>query len=163
MLCGEDFVCRPAGSWTPAWPLRLRRGGASDPSHRHPHLPHPRHLAPGTWHYTWDAHDRLVETRTPDGTRWTYTYDSFGRRVAKHRHHTDGRIAETVRFTWHDTTFIEEHHTAHDGAGTDTVTTWDHTGHTTSLATTLWGHPPAPPPHPGRPPRTRSLSGGVDR
>ncbi|MBB0243853.1 hypothetical protein FNQ90_06970, partial [Streptomyces alkaliphilus] len=83
---------------------------------------------PDTWHYTWDAHDRLTRTVTADGTVWTYTYDPFGRRVAKHRHHPDGTIAETVRFTWHDTTLIEEHHTPGDGAGTDTVTTWDHTG-----------------------------------
>ncbi|MQS10028.1 type IV secretion protein Rhs, partial [Streptomyces sp. IF17] len=83
---------------------------------------------PDTWHYTWDAHDRLTHTVTPDGTVWSYVYDPFGRRVAKHRHHPDGRIAETVRFTWHDTTLIEEHHTTSGGPGTATVTTWDHTG-----------------------------------
>ncbi|WP_143622431.1 DUF6531 domain-containing protein, partial [Streptomyces alkaliphilus] len=83
---------------------------------------------PDTWHYTWDAHDRLTRTVTPDGTVWSYVYDPFGRRVAKHRHHPDGTIAETVRFTWHDTTLIEEHHTTSGGPGTATVTTWDHTG-----------------------------------
>ncbi|MBB0246595.1 type IV secretion protein Rhs, partial [Streptomyces alkaliphilus] len=83
---------------------------------------------PDVWHYTWDAHDRLTKTVTPDGTVWTYTYDAFGRRIAKHRHHPDGRIAETVRFTWHDTTLVEEHHTVHEGAAPVTVTTWDHTG-----------------------------------
>ncbi|MCE7083050.1 HNH/endonuclease VII fold putative polymorphic toxin, partial [Streptomyces sp. ST2-7A] len=83
---------------------------------------------PDTWHHTWDAHDRLTKTVTPDGTVWTYLYDPFGRRIAKHRHHTGGRLAETVRFTWHDTTLIEEHHTTHDSTGPDTVTTWDHTG-----------------------------------
>ncbi|MBB0228852.1 hypothetical protein FOE67_04810, partial [Streptomyces calidiresistens] len=83
---------------------------------------------PDTWHYTWDAHDRLTRTVTPDGTVWTYTYDPFGRRIAKHRHHPDGHIAETIRFTWHDTTLIEEHHTVHEGAAPVTVTTWDHTG-----------------------------------
>ncbi|MCE7080657.1 DUF6531 domain-containing protein [Streptomyces sp. ST2-7A] len=154
---------------------------------------------PDTWHHTWDAHDRLVETRTPDGTVWTYTYDPFGRRIAKHRHHPDGSVAETVRFTWHDTTLIEEHHARHDGTRPATVTTWDHTGlhpltqtttslptggdlakadqgeidrrfaaivtdlvgtpthltdpdtgHTTPLATTLWGHTPGTAPTPLR-------------
>ncbi|MQS10036.1 type IV secretion protein Rhs, partial [Streptomyces sp. IF17] len=83
---------------------------------------------PDVWHYSWDAHDRLTRTVTPDGTVWSYTYDPFGRRVAKHRHHPDGRIAETVRFTWHDTTLIEEHHAVYEGAAPVTVTTWDHTG-----------------------------------
>ncbi|WP_182662912.1 DUF6531 domain-containing protein, partial [Streptomyces calidiresistens] len=83
---------------------------------------------PDTWHYTWDAHDRLTRTVTPDGTVWSYVYDPFGRRVAKHCHHPDGRIAETIRFTWHDTTLVEEHHTVHEGAAPVTVTTWDHTG-----------------------------------
>ena len=38
-----------------------------------------------TWTYTWDAHDRLTDVRTPDGTRWRYTYDPLGRRIAKQR------------------------------------------------------------------------------
>ncbi|MFJ4921813.1 DUF6531 domain-containing protein [Streptomyces sp. NPDC088725] len=40
---------------------------------------------PDTWHYTWDAEDRLESCTTPDGTVWRYTYDALGRRTAKHR------------------------------------------------------------------------------
>ncbi|BFO15818.1 hypothetical protein SHKM778_22060 [Streptomyces sp. KM77-8] len=32
---------------------------------------------PDTWHYTWDAEDRLTSVTTPDGTRWRYTYDPW--------------------------------------------------------------------------------------
>jgi YD repeat-containing protein len=38
---------------------------------------------PKTWHYLWDDFDRLIETRTPDGAVWQYSYDAFGRRIKK--------------------------------------------------------------------------------
>ncbi|GAA2715078.1 DUF6531 domain-containing protein [Streptomyces luteosporeus] len=69
-----------------------------------------------TWTYTWDAEDHLTEAVTPDGERWTYTYDPLGRRLCKRRA-SDG--AETL-FTWDGTRLAEQ--TAPDGA----VTTWDH-------------------------------------
>ncbi|MFJ7208488.1 putative T7SS-secreted protein [Streptomyces sp. NPDC098789] len=40
---------------------------------------------PDTWHYVWDADDRLTEVTTADGTRWRYRYDGLGRRIAKQR------------------------------------------------------------------------------
>ncbi|MBK3423752.1 RHS repeat protein, partial [Methylobacterium sp. IIF4SW-B5] len=40
---------------------------------------------PKTWRYGWDAQDRLVACETPEGERWAYGYDAFGRRVWKRR------------------------------------------------------------------------------
>ncbi|WP_235425273.1 RHS repeat domain-containing protein, partial [Dickeya undicola] len=36
-------------------------------------------------HFTWDAQDRLVGVSLPDGARWRYGYDAFGRRISKVR------------------------------------------------------------------------------
>jgi RHS repeat-associated protein len=81
-----------------------------------------------TWHYAWDAEDRLVMVTTPDGTRWSYAYDPLGRRIAKTRLAADGTTAaERTVFTWdghtlcEQTTTAEQHH--------DPVTlTWAHDG-----------------------------------
>ncbi|WP_042858023.1 RHS repeat domain-containing protein, partial [Dickeya sp. NCPPB 3274] len=35
--------------------------------------------------FEWDAQDRLVRVSLPDGARWRYRYDAFGRRVSKVR------------------------------------------------------------------------------
>ncbi|WP_428845672.1 RHS repeat domain-containing protein [Dickeya oryzae] len=35
--------------------------------------------------FEWDAQDRLVRVRLPDGARWRYRYDAFGRRISKVR------------------------------------------------------------------------------
>uniref|UniRef100_UPI002AD2A1F0 DUF6531 domain-containing protein n=1 Tax=Frankia sp. Cas3 TaxID=3073926 RepID=UPI002AD2A1F0 len=45
---------------------------------------------PRTWRYSWDADDRLTGVTTPDGQRWRYSYDPFGRRIAKQRLAGDG-------------------------------------------------------------------------
>lgn len=75
---------------------------------------------PDTWHYSWDADDRLVGVVTPDGTRWRYTYDPLGRRIAKQRLTPDGTgVAEQVNFHW-DAVVIAEQVTL--GAG---ALTWD--------------------------------------
>ncbi|MFF1871154.1 putative T7SS-secreted protein [Kitasatospora herbaricolor] len=81
-----------------------------------------------TWHYTWDAEDRLTEVTTPDGTRWQYLYDAFGRRIAKQRLAEDGvTVAEWTDFTWDGSTLAEQ--TAHGPALPGPYTlTWDHDG-----------------------------------
>jgi RHS repeat-associated protein len=79
---------------------------------------------PDTWHYEWDAEDRLIACTTPDGTRWTYTYDPLGRRTAKYRLGDDGTPVEAVYFSWDGTRLAEEHDTA-----TGVTFTWDHEGH----------------------------------
>ncbi|MFD4479661.1 RHS repeat-associated core domain-containing protein [Streptomyces sp. NPDC058471] len=81
---------------------------------------------PDTWHYTWDAEDRLTSVVTPDGTRWRYVYDPLGRRVSKERL-TEQGVAEQVHFTWDDMTLCEQ--TSHTPGAPESVTlTWDHDG-----------------------------------
>ncbi|WP_158887001.1 RHS repeat-associated core domain-containing protein, partial [Amycolatopsis anabasis] len=56
---------------------------------------------PDTWHYEWNADDRLVGVVTPNGTRWRYTYDALGRRTSKQRLSAqDGSVEERVDFVW---------------------------------------------------------------
>lgn len=62
------------------------------------------------WQYAWDGEDRLREVVTPDGVRWRYGYDAFGRRVTKARLTENGEIAERVDFTWDGTVLAEEEH-----------------------------------------------------
>lgn len=82
---------------------------------------------PDTWHYGWDAEDRLVSV-TPDGMRWRYLYDALGRRVAKQRLSTDGAtVAEEVTFTWDGDTLCEQTTSASDSPDTIALT-WDHDG-----------------------------------
>ncbi|WP_051114770.1 RHS repeat-associated core domain-containing protein [Actinokineospora enzanensis] len=82
-----------------------------------------------TWRFTWDAEDRLIETVTPDGRRWQYAYDPFGRRIGKRQLDSNGAVLSRVDFVWDGTRLAEQVHTS--GGGTWT-TTWDYhpdTGH----------------------------------
>ncbi|MFF7755059.1 DUF6531 domain-containing protein [Streptomyces sp. NPDC007971] len=80
---------------------------------------------PDTWRYTWDEENRLVACVTPDGTRWTYSYDPLGRRTAKHRMADDGRtVVQSIHFTWDGTRLAEQTDTDHH-----ITTTWDYEGH----------------------------------
>ena len=55
---------------------------------------------PKVWHYQWDALDRLIGCVTPDGARWTYAYDPFGRRLSKARRLREAELAwARMRFT----------------------------------------------------------------
>jgi RHS repeat-associated protein len=64
---------------------------------------------PDTWHYVWDAEDRLVGVVTPDGSRWRYRYDPLGRRIAKQRFTPDGKaVAEQVDFHWDAVVIAEQ-------------------------------------------------------
>ncbi|WP_219690767.1 RHS repeat-associated core domain-containing protein [Streptomyces anatolicus] len=83
--------------------------------------------SPDTWHYTWDAEDRLTRAITPDGTEWRYRYDALGRRIAKERLTDGGHIAESTVFTWQGTTLCEQA-TASPQSGTQITLTWDHVG-----------------------------------
>ena len=76
---------------------------------------------PDTWRYEWDAQDRLVALTTPDGTRWRYLYDPFGRRIAKQRLAADGSVAEETTFTWSGTTLVEQ-------SGPDATLSWEYDG-----------------------------------
>jgi RHS repeat-associated protein len=87
---------------------------------------------PDTWHYTWNADDKLTEVTTPDGTRWRYRYDPLGRRMSKQRLDVAGRVTEQTDFAW-DGIVLAEQATASDGHLADggdsadgRVITWDY-------------------------------------
>ncbi|MFJ4802222.1 DUF6531 domain-containing protein [Streptomyces murinus] len=83
---------------------------------------------PDTWHYEWDAEDRLTSVVTPDGTHWRYTYDPLGRRTAKLRLAEDGEtVVERVDFTWDGTTLCEQT-TVSSSLPNPVTLTWDHQG-----------------------------------
>ncbi|MGW7529788.1 DUF6531 domain-containing protein [Streptomyces sp. NPDC054783] len=73
-----------------------------------------------TWTYSWNAEDRLTAVTTPDGSRWRYSYDPLGRRIAKSRMSEDGSPVEHVEFTWDDTCLAEQN--TLDGM----TTTWEY-------------------------------------
>ncbi|MEE3645283.1 MULTISPECIES: RHS repeat-associated core domain-containing protein [unclassified Brenneria] len=52
--------------------------------------------------YEWDAQDRLVRVLLPDGARWRYRYDAFGRRVSKAREGQlpSAQAVATVHYRW---------------------------------------------------------------
>ncbi|MGQ0777444.1 MAG: DUF6531 domain-containing protein [Pseudonocardiales bacterium] len=81
---------------------------------------------PRTWHYTWDAEDRLLAVTTPDGQRWQYCYDPLGRRITKQRltghNHT---VAERIEFTWDGTVLAEQTHTGLPTGPRTTVWDWE--------------------------------------
>ncbi|MDQ4036944.1 MAG: type IV secretion protein Rhs, partial [Actinomycetota bacterium] len=79
-----------------------------------------------TWHYTWNADDRLAAVTTPDGHHWHYRYDPLGRRIAKQRLGDDGvSVAEQTNFTWDGTILAEQtHNSGPDDAGRRTVWDW---------------------------------------
>jgi RHS repeat-associated protein len=64
---------------------------------------------PDVWQYEWNAEDRLVGLRTPDGGRWRYRYDALGRRISKERLSPDGSsVLERVDFTWDGSVLAEQ-------------------------------------------------------
>jgi RHS repeat-associated protein len=81
---------------------------------------------PDTWRYEWDAEDRLTAVTTPDGTRWQYLYDPLGRRVAKQRTGSGGKVTWHSSFTWDGPVLAEQVTADASGAAAEQVTTWDH-------------------------------------
>ncbi|MDI3390734.1 RHS repeat-associated core domain-containing protein [Streptomyces sp. B-S-A8] len=83
---------------------------------------------PDTWHYEWDAEDRLTSVVTPDGVRWRYAYDPLGRRTSKQRLALDGEsVAEQVDFTWDGPMLCDQ--TSHVSGAPEMVTlTWEYEG-----------------------------------
>ena len=72
---------------------------------------------PDTWHYTWDADDRLASVTTPDGASWHYRYDPLGRRVAKERVAADGTVTGRTDFSWDGPVLAEQAATGEPGPG----------------------------------------------
>ncbi|MET7666606.1 DUF6531 domain-containing protein [Micromonospora luteifusca] len=79
-----------------------------------------------TWHFEWDAHDRLVGVLTPGGDRWRYRYDPLGRRIGKQRYAAGGGATpvEQMEFVWDGSLLVEQVHT--DEHGRTRVTTWEY-------------------------------------
>jgi RHS repeat-associated protein len=73
---------------------------------------------PRTWRYEWNPENRLAAVVTPDGARWRYAYDAFGRRIAKQRLSDDDTVAEQVDFAWDGPTLTEQ-------ASSSGAVTWD--------------------------------------
>jgi RHS repeat-associated protein len=63
---------------------------------------------PDTWHYTWDADNRLTSVTTPDRTTWRYLYDPLGRRIAKQCMTSVGDVIAQTHFTWEGPTLAEQ-------------------------------------------------------
>ncbi|MFC5253512.1 RHS repeat-associated core domain-containing protein [Streptomyces nigrescens] len=82
---------------------------------------------PDTWHYTWNAEDRLLTATTPDGQTWHYQYDALGRRIGKQRHDAQGQLLEETVFTWDGHLLVEES-TQQADAQFRIVLTWDYLG-----------------------------------
>jgi RHS repeat-associated protein len=80
-----------------------------------------------TWHYQWDAEDRMVGVRIPDGTVWRYRYDPLGRRIAKDRLNDAGHVVERIAFAWDGATLAEQAHSVWTGTSwAMTGTVWDY-------------------------------------
>ncbi|MGJ0626493.1 RHS repeat-associated core domain-containing protein, partial [Xenorhabdus bovienii] len=54
---------------------------------------------PQIWRYRWDTQNQLTHCETPDGSRWHYRYDAFGRRIRKLKVH-DGKLTAANLQRW---------------------------------------------------------------
>ncbi|WP_244590457.1 RHS repeat-associated core domain-containing protein, partial [Xenorhabdus stockiae] len=54
---------------------------------------------PQIWRYRWDTQNQLTHCETPDGSRWHYRYDVFGRRIRKLKVH-DGKLTAANLQLW---------------------------------------------------------------
>ncbi len=60
---------------------------------------------PLTWRYRWDARSQLTGLETPEGERWEYKYDPFGRRISKR---CTNRDKPGTDFHWNGDQLTEE-------------------------------------------------------
>nr|WP_288144867.1 RHS repeat-associated core domain-containing protein [Hafnia paralvei] len=65
------------------------------------------------WRYRWDARSQLTGLETPDGERWEYKYDPFGRRISKR---CTNRDQPGTDFHWNGDQLTEEIPVGTDGA-----------------------------------------------
>ncbi|MBO0802513.1 MAG: RHS repeat-associated core domain-containing protein, partial [Nocardiopsaceae bacterium] len=80
---------------------------------------------PETWHYQWDADNRLTAVTTPDGTTWHYHYDPMGRRITKRHVDATGQELAATSYAW-DGNALAEQAEHGPGPGRSRVTTWDY-------------------------------------
>ncbi|WP_240351871.1 RHS repeat-associated core domain-containing protein, partial [Pectobacterium brasiliense] len=73
---------------------------------------------PKETYFDWDVQDRLVRVSLPDGARWRYRYDAFGRRVSKVR---EGQVPSAqavarVAYRWDGDQLIGQQQYRADGS-----------------------------------------------
>ncbi|KHN49106.1 RHS repeat-associated core domain-containing protein, partial [Pectobacterium fontis] len=73
---------------------------------------------PKETYFDWDVQDRLVRVSLPDGARWRYRYDAFGRRVSKVR---EGQVPSAqavarVAYRWDGDQLIGQQQYTADGS-----------------------------------------------
>ncbi|QWT40383.1 RHS repeat-associated core domain-containing protein [Dickeya dadantii] len=64
---------------------------------------------PQVWQYRWDSRNQLRVVDTPNGERWLYRYDPFGRRMGKRC----DQKAEETRYLWDGDQIAEIRHYRH--------------------------------------------------
>lgn len=67
---------------------------------------------PLLWRYRWDARNQLTGLETPEGERWEYKYDPFGRRISKR---CTNRDKPGMDFHWNGDQLTEEIPVSQDG------------------------------------------------
>lgn len=72
---------------------------------------------PQTTEFRWDAHDRLQRVTLPDGSRWRYRYDPFGRRIGKEREGQVSALADITRvhYRWDGDQMVQQQSYRADG------------------------------------------------
>ncbi|HEX4504039.1 MAG TPA: PAAR-like domain-containing protein [Scandinavium sp.] len=70
---------------------------------------------PQQWRYRWDSSNQLTELITPEGQRWQYRYDAFGRRISKRKLHATKGIAG-YDFHWSGNQLVAETPVYADGS-----------------------------------------------
>ncbi|WP_321573040.1 RHS repeat domain-containing protein, partial [Hafnia alvei] len=71
---------------------------------------------PLQWRYRWDAKSQLTGLETPEGERWEYKYDPFGRRISKR---CTNRDKPGINFHWNGDQLAEEIPVSADGKPED--------------------------------------------
>jgi len=71
---------------------------------------------PLQWRYRWDARSQLTGLETPEGERWAYKYDPFGRRISKR---CTNRDKPGMDFHWNGDQMAEEIPLHSDGTPDD--------------------------------------------
>ncbi|WNN53255.1 RHS repeat-associated core domain-containing protein [Hafnia alvei] len=71
---------------------------------------------PLQWRYRWDARSQLTGLETPEGERWAYKYDPFGRRISKR---CTNRNKAGMDFHWNGDQLAEEIPVGTDGKPED--------------------------------------------
>ncbi|EOT8833098.1 PAAR-like domain-containing protein [Escherichia fergusonii] len=83
-----------------------------------------RGFRPEQWRYRWNEQGQLQQLITPQGERWQYRYDAFGRRISKRRQDTVKGIAG-YDYRWSGDHLVAEVPVYADGtAATDRSVYW---------------------------------------